>query len=60
MKHEKLIYGITSVLVIVGAIMQILHLRFSNPILVFSLVGTSIFQMWHVMLLNKKIKELEQ
>jgi hypothetical protein len=60
MKHEKLIYGITSILVIVGAIMQILHLRFSNPILVFSLVGTSIFQMWHVMLLNKKIKELEQ
>jgi NhaP-type Na+/H+ and K+/H+ antiporter len=60
MKHEKLIYGITSILVIVGAIMQILHLRFGNPILVFSLVGTSIFQMWHVMLLNKKIKELEQ
>jgi hypothetical protein len=60
MRHKKLIYGITSILVIVGAIRQILHLRFGNPILVFSLVGTSIFQMWHLMLLNKKIKEIEQ
>lgn len=59
MKYEKLIYGLTSILVIVGAVMQILHLPYGNPILLFGLIGTSIIQWWHVTLLKKNIKELE-
>lgn len=59
MKYEKLVYGIGSVTTIVGATMKILHLPNANPILLFGLLGTIVFQTWHVAQLKKKIKELE-
>lgn len=59
MKHEKLIYGLTSILIIIGAIMQILHLPYGNSIITFSFIGTIIFQWRHLEFLKTKIKELE-
>jgi len=59
MKYEKLIYGLTAILTIVGAVMKILHLPYGNTILLLSLIGTSSFQWWHVTHLKKKVKELK-
>jgi hypothetical protein len=59
MKTENLIYGLGSTLVIVGAVMKILHLSYGNQIFLFSLIGMTIFQSWHVIQLKKKVKDLE-
>jgi hypothetical protein len=59
MKTENLIYGLGSALVIAGALMKILHLTYGNQIFLFSLIGMTIFQSWHVTKLKKTIKELE-
>ena len=59
MKHETLIYGLGTLIVIAGALMKILHLPYANMTLVFGLIGTIVFQTWHVSMLKKKIKELE-
>ena len=59
MKYEKLINVLTSVLIIIGAIMTLLHIPYGNALLILSLLGTSCFQWWHVTHLKKIIKELE-
>ena len=59
MKTENLIYGLGSSSVIAGAIMKILHLSYGNQIFLFSLIGMTIFQSWHVTKLKKTIKDLE-
>lgn len=62
MKHEKLIYSIACIIVIISAAMKILHLPYSNSsdaLLIFAFVGVSFFQGWYVTQLKKRIKELE-
>jgi hypothetical protein len=59
MKNEQLIYALGCILVIAGAVMKILHLPYGNPLLLFSFVGMTFFQSWHVTQLKKRIKELE-
>ena len=39
--------------------MKILHLSYGNQIFLFSLIGMTIFQSWHVTKLKKTIKDLE-
>lgn len=59
MKTENLIFGLGTVLVIVGALMKILHLNYGNQIFLLSLIGMTIFQSWYVTKLKKTIKDLE-
>ena len=58
MKYEKSIYALTSILIIVGAVMMLLNIRYGNAILILSLLVTSCYQWWHVTHLKKLVKEL--
>lgn len=59
MKKENLIYGLGSILIITGAVMDILHLPYGNEIFLWSIIGMFLFQTWYVTKLKKVIKELE-
>lgn len=59
MKYENLIYGITTTLIIAGAMMKILHLPYAEQILQFGVLSTLFYQAWYVTHLKKRIKELE-
>jgi hypothetical protein len=59
MKYENLIYALGAILVIAGAVMNILHLPFGNSILFLGFLATSLFQSWQVAKLKERIKELE-
>jgi hypothetical protein len=59
MKNEKLIYAMGSIVIIATGGMKILHVPGANAILIFSMVGMSVFQSWHVAQLKKRVKELE-
>jgi hypothetical protein len=59
MKHENIIYGLGSIFVITGAVMNILHVPYANPIFLFGLIWTTLFQTWHVIQLKKRVRELE-
>ncbi len=60
MKYEKLIYGLSAVIVIAGALMKISHIPAGNPALLFGLVLASAFQAWHITQLKRKIEVLEK
>ncbi len=59
MKNEKIAYGLSSILIIAGATMKILHLPYANIIFLLGLAATILFQTWHVTQLKKRITELE-
>jgi hypothetical protein len=59
MKHEKLIYSLGAILVIIGSLFRILHLPYATIFLYTGLIGTAFFQAWHVQALKKRIAELE-
>ena len=60
MKNDKLIYSIGCIVVIVACLMKILHLPYANAILIFGFVSMSVYQIWLVTYLKKRIKELEE
>ena len=59
MKYEGLIYFLSSIAVIIGAFMKVLHLPYANVILLIAFIVTVGFQTWLVGQLKKRIKELE-
>ena len=59
MKNEKIIYGLSSILVIGGAIMKILHWPHAAAIFIFGFIVRSLFQTWQISQLKKRIQDLE-
>lgn len=60
MKYEKFIYGLGAGLVVGGAVLKIMHIPYANAILLFGLIGISVFQSWVITQLKSKVNELEQ
>ncbi len=59
MKYEKIIYGLSAIVIIIGAMMKILHIPYSSLVLLSGVMVSSVFQTWHIAELKKRIEELE-
>lgn len=60
MKTFNTIYMLVALVVLAGAILNVLHIVESNYIVIFGLVTLTFFQSWYIKKLNKKIVDLER
>jgi len=60
MKSEKLIYCLTSLVVITGTTLKIFHFPFGNPIVIGGLISVFVFQSFLITRLKKRIETLEK
>lgn len=59
MKNENLIYITGVIILITGLVMMILNIPYSQAVFMLGITGPVLFQTWHVSVLKKRIKELE-
>jgi hypothetical protein len=59
MKKENVINACLAVIVIVGAVMKINHVEYSNAVLIFGVLITNLFQSWLIRNLRDKISRIE-
>jgi hypothetical protein len=55
MKKENVINSCLGVIIIIGAVMKIKHIEYSNSVLIFGLLTTNLFQSWLIRGLRKKV-----
>jgi len=55
MKNETLFYVLISTIVIVGAIMKIQHMMYSNLVFISGMILSISFQSYHIRYLKKKL-----
>ena len=59
MKTYNTIYVLAALIVVVGAVLNVLHIVESNYIVIFGLIALIFFQSWYIKKLNKRIIDLE-
>lgn len=59
MKNTTSVYILGIVALGTGSVMKVVGIPFGNGILLIGIVGVVLYQLWHISVLEKKIKDME-
>jgi uncharacterized membrane protein YccF (DUF307 family) len=60
MKYENLIYGLTALIIVIAAVMNIMHIPYGNTLFVIGVLAMLVYQNRHLRKLKKRVNELEK